>query len=101
MSDNVILAQQTIEGFVEVEEGAGVYAAQKEQALSLTEGETYTVAWDGTEYSCIAVSMDGAMALGNLSLAGISSIDSGEPFVIGCVPAALTGAADMLMIVSI
>ena len=98
MSDNVILAQQTMEGFGEVEESAGVYAAQKEQALSLTEGETYTVAWDGTEYSCIAVSMDGAMALGNLSLAGISSLDYREPFVIGCVSAALTGGADMLMI---
>lgn len=98
MSDNVILAQQTIEGFAEIEEGAGIYGIEQEQTLSLTVGETYTVAWDGTEYSCIAVSMDGAMALGNLSLAGISSIDSGEPFVIGCIPAALTGSADMLMI---
>lgn len=49
MAENVILAETTLSGFVE----NGGQAALV-QVLPMVSGETYTVAWDGVEYACVA-----------------------------------------------
>lgn len=60
--------------------GDGMYGAILTGAFDLVEGQTYTVNWDGTEYSCVASSVEGSLVIGNLFFAGIGE-DSGEPFV--------------------
>ena len=59
--------------------------------FSLTNGDKYTVIWDGTEYTCTAVDLTlGIMngyALGNASLFGLGD-DTGEPFLIADIPTA-------------
>ena len=48
----------------------------------LIRGETYTVIWDGVEYSCVAEDDGyGGEKLGNFALAGVDG-DTGEPFFI-------------------
>lgn len=48
----------------------------------IIEGQTYTVKWDGTEYECVAFTLDGTTGLGNLSIIGAGA-DTGEPFLCG------------------
>lgn len=48
--------------------------------VHLTEGETYTVIWDGVEYSCVAFVVQGLVCIGNTAIQ--NEVDSGEPFVI-------------------
>ena len=62
--------------------GGGVYGAVLTDGPGLVAGQTYTVNWDGTEYSCVASSVADSLAIGNLSFAGIGE-DSGEPFLYG------------------
>lgn len=56
--------------------------------LSLKEGETYTVIWDGVSYNCVCKSYgsgyDEALYLGNINLLSPDTdVSSNEPFVIG------------------
>jgi len=70
-------------------------------SLDLIDGETYTVTWNGTAYTCVAhlITMDGmsGTVLGNMSM--MDGEDTGEPFVLMVLPAEL--AAQMGMRVSI
>lgn len=64
--------------------GEGVYTYEVTPSpITLTVGETYYVEWgDGitsTTHECVAGEQDGAVYIGNLSIAGMGS-DSGEPF---------------------
>ena len=57
-----------------------VYSAQLTNAFEIIEGQTYTVNWDGTEYECVGVAIDGdKCGLGNLYLLKVGD-DTGEPF---------------------
>lgn len=58
----------------------GIYGGTLTDALSLVEGQTYTVNWDGTEYECVCFKLDTFLCIGNVSLAGASE-DTGEPFL--------------------
>lgn len=79
MAQEVILAEQTLE----FSEG---WFSTNEQLFSLVTGETYIVAWDGTEYTVIAqdFSEDGGVTttqiLGNLAVVD-GGDDTGEPFI--------------------
>lgn len=60
--------------------GGGMYGNTVLVEISLVLGQTYTVNWDGTEYECVCVDINGMLAIGNVSLAGASE-DTGEPFL--------------------
>ena len=53
--------------------------------IGLVEGETYTVKFNGTTYTCVAKWAYGALVLGNPGLVGYKS-DTDEPFIIEDVP---------------
>lgn len=53
--------------------------------IGLVEGETYTVKFNGTTYTCVAKWAYGALVLGNPDLVGYPS-DTDEPFIIEDVP---------------
>lgn len=57
--------------------------------LPLVLGQTYTVSWDGREYTCVcgAGSLEGysTIGIGNAAIYG-GGEDTGEPFCIGVVP---------------
>ena len=62
----------------------GLYMAEFPPTFEATVGDTYKVSWDGTVYECTCVFIEGAHAVGNLSIIGSGS-DTGEPFVMGVV----------------
>lgn len=81
----VILAQQTVSGF---SEASGVYGVNLAQAISVAEGASCLVIWDGTEYVCQCythaeggVNLDG-LFLGNASVFDAEMPDTSEPFFI-------------------
>lgn len=84
MAEIVILEEQDLT-FSDI--GNGLYLWQNvPSVISLTEGETYTVVWDGSQHSCTATlatfnGVDG-LGLGNFALAGIGE-NTNEPFLIG------------------
>ena len=58
----------------------GKYAATLTNILEISEGQTYTVKWDGTEYECVCYVFNSIPSLGNLSVTGTGD-DTGEPFL--------------------
>lgn len=87
---DVILAEQTLEGFAELPDRAGIYVFQQEGKLfSLTVGEKYSVTWNGASYECTAQDVEGAAtALGNLYYETLEiTDDTGEPFLIFTISA--------------
>lgn len=69
------------------------------QPIGLEANKTYTVNWNGAEYTCAAAEMNigiPAIALGNLPLM-MESGDTGEPFVILEVPGGMDGMYAMAM----
>ena len=54
--------------------------AAYEANFAFAEGQTYAVEWNGETYECIAFSMEGIAAIGNLALLGAGG-DTGEPFI--------------------
>ena len=74
-SETTLFAEQSVE-FTEYE---GVYEAWS-TGITPVIGETYTVSWDGTDYTCTAFEFTGVPAIGNASLHG--GTDTGEPFLI-------------------
>ena len=70
----VIMPQATL-SFTEFQ---GMYISSTD--FVATDGETYTVTWDGTDYTCTTVMIKGKFLLGNIGLLG--GEDTGEPFVI-------------------
>ena len=60
----------------------GIYEQPEYTGELLVSDETYTVTWNGTEYTCVAQTMSGmGGAIGNVGLA-TGGTDTGEPFVI-------------------
>ena len=77
----VILAEQEISGFAYVEDsGLSLYMLPtlSPAPFILNDGETYYVRWDGTEYECVASSVEGVVLVGNGGILGLPS--TGEPF---------------------
>lgn len=56
------------------------YYAIPASPLEIVAGQTYTVAWDGTEYECVCIVFHSMSIFGNLSIMGIGD-DTGEPFI--------------------
>ena len=57
-----------------------IYRAKLTNPFEISEGQTYTVNWDGTEYECVCYASSPMLVLGNLSIRGMGD-DTGEPFV--------------------
>lgn len=68
------------ESTVSFADAGGLYAAQFPSTFAATVGETYKVYWDGSNYECTCVDLNGNSAIGNLSIMGAGS-DTGEPFI--------------------
>lgn len=78
-----IIHQQTIT--CEQEE-SGIYCGAVDGHLTTDmAGKTYKVRFNGIEYECEAVKMDGisGVFMGNMSMLGIPNSDTGEPFILG------------------
>lgn len=78
-------------------DGEGMYTDEAWTGQCPAAGDSCTVSWNGTEYVCEAVSVEGLLVLGNQ--AAVGGGDTGEPFmamlgegVLGIV--ALDGAAE-------
>ena len=59
--------------------GEGVYRATAPVKIDISDGQTYTVVWDGVEYSCVGHATVGGSYIGNPVAFGAES--TGEPFV--------------------
>lgn len=60
---------------------SGLMAAALPESFDLVDGQTYTISWDGTDYACTGIFLDGATpVLGNLGILGKGD-DTGEPFI--------------------
>lgn len=55
-------------------------------------GASYTVTWDGTEYACTALEVDGDVIMGNFI--PLTGVDTGEPFIY--LPNMATGEGTVL-----
>ena len=93
---------------VEIDPDSGAYEGVAD--VPLTVGETYTVTYNGVDYSCVCSTMDmdgmTAYVLGNLG-AMTGGADTGEPFIILTIPAmgifgmyALDGSASVTLSIS-
>lgn len=85
MAQEVIFAEQTLNGFA-LKADFGLYAYDIAPApFSLVLGESYIVVWDGETFTCEAQDMsaiiEGDLALGNL--ASVGGAGNNEPFIIG------------------
>ena len=59
----------------------GLMSAVWPESFDLVDGQTYTISWDGTDYACTGILLNGAApVLGNLGIIGLG-VDTGEPFV--------------------
>lgn len=72
-----------------VEMGEGLYGATNPFVITLVEGNTYKVSYDGVEYECVATYFNSAEMyyIGNGALAGIGT-NSDEPFICAVTPTA-------------
>ena len=59
--------------------GKGIYRATAPVKIDISDGQTYTVVWDGVEYSCVGHVAAGGSYIGNPVAFGAES--TGEPFV--------------------
>ena len=59
--------------------GGGAYRATAPVKIDISDGQTYTIFWDGVEYSCVGHVADGTSYIGNPAAFGAES--TGEPFL--------------------
>lgn len=78
-SETVVFPVQTLSFGLE---GGEVYIYFGENEISLIDGETYIVAWDGTNYTCVASVGEDEAFLGNRHILIPNNPDTGEPFVL-------------------
>ena len=57
----------------------GIFAATAPVKIDISDGQTYTIVWDGVEYSCVGHVADGSSHIGNPAAFGAES--TGEPFL--------------------
>lgn len=67
---------------VSFNETQGVFIAQFDATGSLEIGQKYCVVWDGEEYVCEGILHGDFCAIGNATLLGVGTDDTGEPFYI-------------------
>lgn len=79
-----IVYKTLLEETVTPRDDGGVYIAVFHGLLALETGKTYTVNFDGTEYTCVAYEHPdfAGIHIGNISITGINMDNSGEPFFI-------------------
>lgn len=77
VEEEVILEQQVIDGFAEME---GVYGYPSSIQFELSESDEVKVSWDGEIYNCVVTSDNNYLHIGNMFAFGKE--DTGEPFVI-------------------
>lgn len=58
----------------------GLYVVHIKGSFEITEGRTYTVNWDGTDYECVGSVFNEIPILGNTFIYGVGQ-DTGEPFL--------------------
>lgn len=63
----------------------GIYAAAAPVEIDVLDGQTYTIVWDGVEYSCIGHVAGGNIYIGNPQFLGPESTPTGEPFLYAVV----------------
>lgn len=56
-----------------------IYGAASPVEFEVTEGETYTVVWDGVEYKCVCYAHGSYLCIGNPAALGLEATD--EPFI--------------------
>ena len=72
-----LLAEQAVEFALD----STTYFASLTNPFEISEGQTYTVNWDGTEYECVCFALtDIVYGFGNMSILGEGG-DTGEPFL--------------------
>ena len=59
--------------------GSGVYMATAPVKIDILDGQTYTVVWDGVEYSCVGHDYEQRAYIGSPALIGLES--TSEPFI--------------------
>ena len=57
----------------------GAYGATAPVKIDISDGQTYTIAWDGVEYSCVGHTIEGIGYIGNPAWLGLES--TSEPFL--------------------
>ena len=72
--------------------GKGVYRATAPVKIDISDGQTYTVVWDGVEYSCVGHAAVGGSYIGNPAAFGGES--TGEPFVYANLGQSMWGSYD-------
>lgn len=77
MGTVTVMAEQGIE--FSDDHGSTEYYGNLAGPFEISEGQTYTVNWDGTAYVCVCVLSHSRPVLGNLSVVGAGD-DTGEPF---------------------
>ena len=60
-------------------DSGGVFTADSPVQLGIYVGQTYTVVWDGVEYSCVCHVCEDSKYIGNPAAIGLES--TGEPFL--------------------
>lgn len=73
----VLMEEQAVE--FSDDHGSTEYYGNLASPFEISEGQTYTVNWDGTAYVCVCVISHSRPVLGNLSVVGAGD-DTGEPF---------------------
>lgn len=61
------------------DKGGGAYRATAPVEIDVSDGQAYTVMWDGVEYNCVGHVKDGVSYIGNP--AGLGAESTGEPFL--------------------
>lgn len=77
MQTIVLMEEQAVE--FSDDHGSTEYYGNLASPFEISEGQTYTVNWDGTAYVCVCVISHSRPVLGNLSVVGAGD-DTGEPF---------------------
>ena len=72
----VTLMEEQEVTFADMGPGYGATAPVK---IDISEGQTFTIVWDGVEYSCVGHFADGFIYIGNPEAYGLES--TGEPFL--------------------
>ena len=77
MGTVTVMEEQVVE--FSDDKGSIEYYGNLADPCEISEGQTYTVNWDGTAYVCVCVIFNSRSVLGNLSFVDAGD-DTGEPF---------------------
>ena len=80
VDERVLFSEKILTGFAQ--DGGAEYVNTVFNAPEIVDGETYTIAWDGTEYEYTAGTADGIAYVGEMNC---------DPFAISCIPGEFIG----------